>query len=179
MVYNEGGVSMRYVKFGMGAAIGLGLVVILGVYFVRTNKDTNSVWTEFEYKKEYAKAGIHFALSYPQEWQPIESGEKVTWVLNSNQEILTVSWLNPDVVYDVMDVCVIGKCDKVGEIKTSTNEIIEILKPTSERRSGLELPEGYLEGDIIDSQFPIVPKFSSSVLSIEDFKSVLVTFVIF
>lgn len=143
---------------------------------VRKNVGDTSGWETYQLDKQYKNAALHFKLSYPREWQPKEEGENVAWYSIGKQKLFTVSWFNPDFVYDVESVCRVGMCNKISEVSTSQNITIEILKPIPERQKSLKLSNSYLQGEIVSSNRPIIPNFTTDVLSVDNFKAVLTTF---
>lgn len=142
----------------------------------KQNVGNTSGWKTYQFDKQYKDAALHFRLSYPQEWQPKEKTESVMWYSAEEQEMFTVSWLNPDFIYDVESICRSGMCDKVSEVSTSQNNTIEIWRPTSERQKALSLPDTFLWGEIVNSSKRIIPEFSTVALSVKDFETILATF---
>jgi hypothetical protein len=175
--------TIFYILFVFVAAV-LSFLVIQKVFVKKplsndiTNENGNntSSWKTYQFDKQYKNAALHFKLSYPQEWQFKEEGESVKWYSKENQNVFTVSWLNPDVLYDIENICRFGMCNKVSEVSTSGNITIEIWKPTSERQRTFNLPDTFLQGKIINSTHRIIPEFTTEFLSIDDFKTILVTF---
>ncbi|MBU1085431.1 MAG: hypothetical protein ABIA91_01615 [Patescibacteria group bacterium] len=140
------------------------------------NVSNTTGWKTYQFDKQYKNAFLHFKLNYPQEWQPKEEGESVGWYSGGKQKIFTVSWLHPDFVYDVEGICRAGMCDKLAEISIAQQTTIEISKPTSERQTAMNLPDTFLLGEIVKSNNTIIPTFSTEVLSIDEFRTVLATF---
>lgn len=151
-------------------------------FLALVNKDVKgrlnniSSWKIYQLDKQYKNTSLHFKLSYPQEWQVKEEEESVVWYSPKKQKILTVSWMHPDFVYDVEGVCRTGMCKKTSEALTVQNITIEISKPIFERQKALKLSDFYLQGELIDSNKPIIPIFITDILSVDDFKAVLTTF---
>jgi hypothetical protein len=143
---------------------------------VKQNVSNISSWKTYQLDKQYKNAALHFKLSYPPEWLPKEERESVVWYSAKNQNVFTVSWLNPDLVYDVEGICRTGMCNKIAEVSTVQNVTIEISKPTPERQKAVKLTDTFLLGEIVKSNKIIVPIFSTEVLSVNEFKTVLVTF---
>lgn len=134
-----------------------------------------SDWQTYQFDKAYEVASLHFSLSHPQDWQPIEEGERVVWYAPDKQKKLVVSWLNPDVISDTESICRAGMCNPVGTTTTASGETVTIYQPTPQRQQDLGLPNTFLIGIFDTSPNEITPEFSTDSLAVDELIEVLAT----
>lgn len=141
--------------------------------------DPTANWETYKLEKLYSKTKVNFEIKYPLEYgEPQKKNEVITWVDKTNNKIIfSVSWLNPDMIYDVESICRANMCTKIDEVITSDQKyIIPIQKPTIERQTDLKLSNNYLFSEIFNSNKIYSLTFATDMLTASEFKTILSTF---
>ncbi|MFH0755251.1 MAG: hypothetical protein V1910_01105 [bacterium] len=145
---------------------------------IPTPKDETADWKTYRFEKSYKSRELKFEIKYPKEWRILEKSEDIKWYIQDPGEyVFSVSWLNPDFIYEMMDLChPPGMCDKISEIKTRGGINIKIWKPTPELRKQSSFPDNFLGARISNSNRFSDLQFNTPSLSLEFFKILLSTF---
>jgi len=161
------------------------LLVCTGVFavyllFTKSNPIANVVsdWKTYQVKKSYKRTNISFEIKYPPEFgEPEQKSEEIKWVDKNNKIKFSISWFNPDVMYDVESICMETLCNQVDEVAIIDQQnIVSIQKPTKKRQDQLNLSNGFLYAEIYNAKEAYNLTITTDVLPVADFKEILSTF---
>jgi len=130
---------------------------------------------------EYGELPIHFKIDYPTKWYPSVIGPpvgtlQVSWRDANLDQKLILQWVTPKFPTGLLLSSCKDICNKVGEVTTKQNLIVEIWRPTKEQKDTLRLPDKFLEGTISNSNKNIQVIFYGYGITVEEFEDVIKTF---
>lgn len=134
-------------------------------------------WKTYQLKKTYRNGDLKFSINYPSEWQAITGERNVRWYGKDVEDYtFEVSWLSPDVIYDVIGFCAGNSCSKVIEMVVDEGVTMEIWRLNEAVRTQRKLPSTFLHATIKNSEKRVLPEFNTMSLPVDDFKAILSTF---
>ena len=89
-----------------------------------TTKDNASDWKTYRFERNYKNGYLGFEIKHPQEWKVLENLEEGGTISffekNKNEAVFLISWLNPDLIYDIEDLCIKGFCETVDNFQNGS-----------------------------------------------------------